>query len=185
MQPAITVPVSAPKKSFFNSDLLLTVLIIVVLVVVLFSLSRTLSLQRRVRDLELQPPVDDIMMKGVVSEQMKSTVDKLRAEIHSRLTSKSREVDPPVLPAETTALPTTALPTPASYPVYNPTYTPTYTSTASFVPTVEEVHQEVEEGEVLPELHSLPEVAQASEETVQLPEKKRAKKRNDTKAALE
>ena len=102
--PVPVTPVVAPKKAKLSNDLLLTVLIIVVLVVVLYTLSRVLALQRRIRDLENQPPVDDVMMKGIVGEQMKSTVEKLREEIAGRFrasaTREVREVREPREPRE-------------------------------------------------------------------------------------
>jgi hypothetical protein len=39
-------------------------------ILLLYTLSRIISLQRRVRDLEARPPVDDIVMRGMVRQQV-------------------------------------------------------------------------------------------------------------------
>jgi hypothetical protein len=46
-------------------------------VLLLYSLSRIISLQKRVRDLEARPPVDDIVMRGMIRVQVTEMVRDL------------------------------------------------------------------------------------------------------------
>ena len=50
----------------------------------LYSLSRIISLQTRVRDLESRPPVDDIIMRGMIRAQITEMVGDLEQSIRAR-----------------------------------------------------------------------------------------------------
>ena len=53
-------------------------------VLLLYSLSRIIALQRRVRDLEARPPVDDIVMRGMIRQQVSEMVSDLEQSIRAR-----------------------------------------------------------------------------------------------------
>lgn len=53
-------------------------------VLLLYSLSRIIALQRRVRDLESRPPVDDIVMRGMIRQQVSEMVNDLEQSIRAR-----------------------------------------------------------------------------------------------------
>jgi hypothetical protein len=50
----------------------------------LYSLSRIISLQRRVRDLEAKPPVDDIVMRGLIRHEVSEIVSELETSIRAK-----------------------------------------------------------------------------------------------------
>lgn len=53
-------------------------------VLLLYSLSRLVALQRRVRDLEARPPVDDIVMRGMIRREVADMVADLEQSIRAR-----------------------------------------------------------------------------------------------------
>jgi hypothetical protein len=64
--PPKIVRVNDPASAF-------TLVAIAASILLLYSLSRIISLQRRVRDLESRPPVDDIVMRGMIRQQINDT----------------------------------------------------------------------------------------------------------------
>ena len=62
-------------------------------ILVLYSLSRIIALQRRVRDLEARPPVDDIVMRGIIRQQVSEMVTDLEKSLKSK-TIKNENVKP-------------------------------------------------------------------------------------------
>ena len=60
-------------------------------VLVLYSLSRIIALQRRVRDLEARPPVDDIVMRGMIRQQVSEMVKETLSELETRSKKETRE----------------------------------------------------------------------------------------------
>ena len=53
-------------------------------VLLLYSISRIISLQKRVKDLEARPPVDDIVMRGMIRQQVSEMVTDLEQSIRAR-----------------------------------------------------------------------------------------------------
>jgi hypothetical protein len=53
-------------------------------VLLLYSLSRIIALQKRVRGLEARPPVDDIVMRGMIRQQVSEMVSDLEQSIRAR-----------------------------------------------------------------------------------------------------
>lgn len=83
--PPKIVRVNDPANAF-------TLVAIAASILLLYSLSRIISLQRRVRDLESRPPVDDIVMRGMIRQQINdtfTTYERRRAAEHMEL--KTRE----------------------------------------------------------------------------------------------
>ena len=60
-------------------------------ILVLYSLSRIIAIQRRVRDLEARPPVDDIVMRGLIRQQVSEMVTDLEKSLKSKLVPKTIE----------------------------------------------------------------------------------------------
>lgn len=75
-------------------------------VLLLYSLSRLIALQRRVRDLEARPPVDDIVMRGMIRQQVSEMVGDLEKSIRSRAAIAPvvvTAITPPSQPAQAEA----------------------------------------------------------------------------------
>jgi hypothetical protein len=53
-------------------------------ILVLYSLSRIISMQRRLRDLEARPPVDDIVMRGMIRHEVNEIVGELETSLRAR-----------------------------------------------------------------------------------------------------
>jgi len=83
----------APSDDFNNTWTLVAVAGSVLL---LYAISRIIALQRRVRDLESRPPVDDIVMRGAIRQQVSEMVTDLEKSIRARADVKHFE---PVKPA--------------------------------------------------------------------------------------
>lgn len=64
-----------PTKSDFSPTL------IVGIVLVLYCVSRLVQLQRRVRDLEARPPVDEIVLRGITRQYLSETVKDLEEAV--------------------------------------------------------------------------------------------------------
>ncbi len=56
-------------------------------VLLLYSLSRIIALHRRLRDLEARPPVDDIVMRGMIRQQVNELMVQL--EKHKKVVEKN------------------------------------------------------------------------------------------------
>jgi hypothetical protein len=56
-------------------------------VLLLYSLSRIIALHRRLRDLEARPPVDDIVMRGMIRQQVNELMSQL--EKHKKVLEKN------------------------------------------------------------------------------------------------
>ena len=68
---AVFKKMSAPKVVRINDVAAAWTLVAIAgSILLLYSLSRIISLQRRVRDLEARPPVDDIVMRGMVRKEV-------------------------------------------------------------------------------------------------------------------
>jgi hypothetical protein len=65
---------SSPTEGEIPSTLLLAIISGAVLL--LYSLSRIMSLHRRVNDLEARPPVDDIVLRGIIRRQMNEMIEE-------------------------------------------------------------------------------------------------------------
>jgi len=63
-------------------------------ILLLYSLSRIIALQRRVRDLEARPPVDDIVMRGMIRQQVSEMVTDLEQSIRARNAFKPAPTPP-------------------------------------------------------------------------------------------
>ena len=59
------------------SDNSWTLAFVCVGVLLLYSLSRIIALHRRLRDLEARPPVDDIVMRGMIRQQVSELLTHL------------------------------------------------------------------------------------------------------------
>ena len=70
--PPMTSPISPKISSIENGELSNTFLLAVISgsILLLYSLSRIIALHRRVKDLEARPPVDDIVMRGLIRNQL-------------------------------------------------------------------------------------------------------------------
>ena len=53
-------------------------------ILLLYCMSRIIALQRRVRDVEARPPVDDIVMRGMIRQQVSEMVGELEQSIRVR-----------------------------------------------------------------------------------------------------
>lgn len=72
------VTFSSPSEGEIPSTLLLAIISGAVLL--LYSLSRIMSLHRRVNDLEARPPVDDIVLRGIIRRQMNEMIEEVNQE---------------------------------------------------------------------------------------------------------
>jgi len=63
------------KKSKINDNWLLFVLASCLLL--LYTISRIISLSRRIRDVEARPPVDEIVLRGLIRQEVQSHAEKL------------------------------------------------------------------------------------------------------------
>lgn len=61
-------------------------------ILLLYSLSRIIALQRRVRDLEARPPVDDIVMRGMIRQQVSEMVKELEVSLRKEQPTKKNVV---------------------------------------------------------------------------------------------
>ena len=111
LHPSSTVPVtkiveissSRESMDLSNSWMLAA---IVGGILVLYSLSRIISMQRRLRDLEARPPVDDIVMRGMIRHEVNEIVGELETSLrakeafskHSSAPLKQKAADSPVWP---------------------------------------------------------------------------------------
>jgi len=87
--PPKIVRVNDPASAF-------TLVAIAASILLLYSLSRIISLQRRVRDLESRPPVDDIVMRGMIRQQINDTFQTYeRRRAAELLELKAREKPEP------------------------------------------------------------------------------------------
>ena len=68
--------VSSPHKDYFDLTNTWVLAAVVGGILVLYSLSRIISLQRRIRDLEGRPPVDDIVMRGMIRHEVREIVEE-------------------------------------------------------------------------------------------------------------
>jgi len=80
LAPTKTITVQAPP----SIDNAWTLVAVSGGVLLLYSLSRIIALQRRVRDLEARPPVDDIVMRGMIRQQVSEMVGELEQSIRAR-----------------------------------------------------------------------------------------------------
>jgi outer membrane biosynthesis protein TonB len=85
--PPKIVRVNDPASAF-------TLVAIAASILLLYSLSRIISLQRRVRDLESRPPVDDIVMRGMIRQQINDTFQTYERRRAAELEAK-KEVPVP------------------------------------------------------------------------------------------
>jgi hypothetical protein len=53
-------------------------------ILLLYAISRIIALQRRVRDLESRPPIDDIVMRGAIRQQVSEMVNDLEQSIRAK-----------------------------------------------------------------------------------------------------
>lgn len=84
-------------------------------ILVLYSLSRIISLQRRVRDLEARPPVDDIVMKGLIRHEVGELVNSLEARRNAVLNAQKASASTFTVPAsQVVAQPAVIVPSEAS-----------------------------------------------------------------------
>lgn len=87
--PPKIVRVNDPASAF-------TLVAIAASILLLYSLSRIISLQRRVRDLESRPPVDDIVMRGMIRQQINDTFQTYeRRRAAEQMELKAREKPEP------------------------------------------------------------------------------------------
>ena len=64
----------------------------------LYAMARIISLQRRVRDLEARPPVDDITLRGAVRLQLNDLVSDLEQTLRAKQTDSTSHLSPPPPP---------------------------------------------------------------------------------------
>jgi len=57
-----------------------TLVIIAGCILLLYSMSRLIALQRRVRDIEARPPVDDIVMRGMIRQHVSDILKVMKEE---------------------------------------------------------------------------------------------------------
>jgi|GEM_PF-4393715 len=99
--------VVSPPKDYFDLTNAWVLAAVVGGILVLYSLSRIISLQRRIRDLEGRPPVDDIVMRGMIRHEVREIVEEQE---------EKKIAYAPVLPTPAPTIPTpvvTVLPTPS------------------------------------------------------------------------
>jgi hypothetical protein len=119
-------------------------------ILLLYCMSRIIAMQRRVRDLEARPPVDDILMRGMIRQQVSEMVSELEQSIRVRTAATktvSKEVyEKPFVPAAQVQ------PSPPVQPVLKPVDTIQPTPTQDKLTEV----QETRESEVVVELPPAP-----------------------------
>jgi hypothetical protein len=78
----IASPTSPKIVSLENGELSNTFLLAVISgsILLLYSLSRIIALHRRVKDLEARPPVDDIVMRGLIRSQLNDLLHNSKKE---------------------------------------------------------------------------------------------------------
>lgn len=76
------LPKLEPKESDLNNSWILAAVVGGVLV--LYSLSRIINLQRRIRDLESKPPIDDIVMRGLIRHEVNEIVGELEQSLKAK-----------------------------------------------------------------------------------------------------
>jgi DNA polymerase III gamma/tau subunit len=79
----------------------------------LYAMARIISLQRRVRDLEARPPVDDITLRGAVRLQLNDLVSDLEQTLRAKQTDSSTSHLSPPPPS---------IPIPIPYPAPAPSF---------------------------------------------------------------
>lgn len=79
------------KKSKINDNWLLFVLASCLLL--LYTISRIISLSRRIRDLEARPPVDEIILRGLIRQEVQAHAEKLDAIIEEKFENMELKVD--------------------------------------------------------------------------------------------
>ena len=82
----------------------------------LYAMARIISLQRRVRDLEARPPVDDITLRGAVRLQLNDLVSDLEQTLRAKQTDSTSHLSPPPPPHPT------SIPLPLPYPAPPPSF---------------------------------------------------------------
>jgi hypothetical protein len=128
-------------------------------ILLLYSISRIIALQRRVRDLEARPPVDDIVMRGMIRQQVTEMVGELEQSMRARNAVK------PVQPS---------VPVPSVQPVL-PGHVPS-------AMTVQPVHQPVQPAPPVKETHKVePEAPAPSPSSSVSPSPSPAKPKRKTK----
>jgi hypothetical protein len=87
----IVSPASPQIVSLENGELSNTFLLAVISgsILLLYSLSRIIALHRRVKDLEARPPVDDIVMRGLIRSQLNDLVNTSKNDAKEKSSSSS------------------------------------------------------------------------------------------------
>ena len=92
--------VVSPPKDYFDLTNAWVLAAVVGGILVLYSLSRIISLQRRIRDLEGRPPVDDIVMRGMIRHEVREIVEE---QEEKKMAYESKPV--PIVPVVSTPVP--------------------------------------------------------------------------------
>ena len=75
---------SGTSKALKSLEPYLYILAVFFGMLILYAMARIISLQRRVRDLEARPPVDDITLRGAVRLQLNDLVSDLEQSIRAK-----------------------------------------------------------------------------------------------------
>ena len=78
-------------------------------VLLLYSLSRIIALHRRLRDVEARPPVDDIVMRGMIRQQVSELLTQLEKKTKLETKVEVEKKVQSVQPVQPDALPSTKL----------------------------------------------------------------------------
>ena len=94
--------VVSPPKDYFDLTNAWVLAAVVGGILVLYSLSRIISLQRRIRDLEGRPPVDDIVMRGMIRHEVREIVEE---QEEKKMAYESKFAPVPIVPVVSTPVP--------------------------------------------------------------------------------
>jgi len=100
LPPLVPTKTVSPTKDYFDLTNAWVLAAVVGGILVLYSLSRIISLQRRIRDLEGRPPVDDIVMRGMIRHEVREIVEEQEEKrlVKAELFSATEAVKAPHVP---------------------------------------------------------------------------------------